>query len=108
MITIAGDEDVSSFILFLTIGIDSVGETRSHIRNSKRESVLEVGRNSLATPIIIHRISRELVSPDSIGAIVSLVIVDEELSAAIAVEIDLSHIVGTEDQRVINSLSLNE
>ena len=58
---------------------------------------MEVAGNSDTGPIVFIWILGELVGPDTVGGVISLVVVHEELSVTITVEIDHGDVVSTED-----------
>ena len=69
---------------------------------------MEIRSDRVSGPIVIHRVSWEGVSPDAVLGVLFLVIVDEELFVAVAVEIDQSNVICAEDGSVIDDLALDE
>lgn len=59
---------------------------------------MEIGGERLASPFIVHEVLRELICPDSCLLVLGLMIVDHELSASIAVEIDHAYVVCAKDE----------
>ena len=74
--------------------------------NGKR--VVEVGGDGLAAPVVVHRVSRELISPNTIFTILGLVVVDEELAIAVTVQIDHGHVVGAKDVCIVDGFALDK
>ena len=108
VVTISGDENMSSLALLEAVGIDSVGEAWRHVGNGEGESVLEASSDGVPSPVVVHWVLGEFISPNTVKLVFLLVVVDEELSLAIAVKVDKRDVIGAKDLSIINDLALDE
>ena len=69
---------------------------------------MEVGGDSLATPVVVHRVSRELISPNTSLTILGLVVVNEKLAIAIIIQINHAHAVSASNVCIVNSFALDQ
>ena len=69
---------------------------------------MEVGSDGLASPVVVHGVSRELISPNTIFTILGLVVVDEELTIAIIIQVDHGHVVGAKDVCIVDGFACDE
>ena len=65
---------------------------------------MEVRGDSVAGPIVLERVLRELVGPDAILRVLCLMVIDKEFFVSIAIEIDHCDVVGAQNVCVINNL----
>jgi len=79
---------------------NGIREAWRHIGNSETESVLEPCRNGVLGKLTCHEVLRNCVSPDSISLAVLLVIVHDQLSGAIVVQINELDRISTQSGRV--------
>ena len=69
---------------------------------------MEVCGQCDATPVIVHRVLRELVRPNARLFVFLLVIIGHKLTLAVTVKISHSDAVGAQDLCIIDSLCLHE
>ena len=108
VVAVTSHKDVCPLVVVLALRVEGIGEAWTHIWDSQGEGVVEVARNCLASPIVLHRVVRELVSPNAVLAVVGLVIVDQQLARPVAVQVHHRHVVGAEDQLIVDDLALDE
>jgi len=85
VVAVTSHEDVSSFALFLAVWVDGVGKAGGMVRSGWGDGTVKVTGDSLALPVVIHEVCGELVSPDTIEVVLSLVVVNHQLSVSVAV-----------------------
>ena len=108
VVTVTSHKDVSSLTLVLAIRIHSVCEAWGHVRNSERESILEVAGYGVALPSVIHEVFGEFVSVDAGEIVLFLVVVNQKLSVSIAVEVNQRNVVSAENLVVVNCPGSND
>jgi len=108
VITVTCNHDVGAFALCLAMGPHSVSEAGRHVWHRPGMNVLELAGERLTSPVVVHWVCRELISPDTIRVVISLVVVDHELAVAVVVEVDHGHIVCRENELIVDDLALDE
>jgi len=109
VVTVTSDHDGA--VTFTPLGDlrpYAVRETRRHVGNGKRESVLEVMGNSALLERATVKILGDRVLEDTVGTVVLLVVVHKELFSTITVDVNILSKVDIKDSRVINNTAGNE
>lgn len=103
VVSVSSDEDVSAFILAVTMRPDSVWESWGHAWNKDVEGILETAGEGELFEFTGHDVIGNGVSVDAVSLFILFVVIDEEFLLSIAVEVNEGDRVGAEDCGIIDS-----
>lgn len=108
MVTITGDEDVGALGAFGSlVRPDGVGESGCHVRDGQTEGIFKLSRDWVLLIRAVDEVVGDGVGPDSVGCLVGLVVVHNELFSSISVQISQLSAVSIESS-VINNTAIDK
>jgi len=92
VVAIASYKQMGGFpVLKLGIGVERVREPRSHVRDKKAFLVFEARGKLGAGELTLHPVAGEVVSPNTVSAVVGLMIVHNKFLGSIVVNVSVGH-----------------